>query len=195
MLRYCPGAQWSAAEKRRKKQRQLSCHGRMRMKRIIGIFSLMFAGMLTMSSATAASSLYMKVPGITGAVEVRGYEGWIQVLSFSLGFSTGTCSSLTVTKFLDLTSPALTMAAVSGLFYPSVTLVSVKDGERPYEEFRLRLSNAAITSVQQSGSSDTPAESLSLQPSSVELTYYVQSDKGMAMPVSSTVDCQQVKVK
>jgi len=165
------------------------------MKRIPVILSMMLAGLLTMSSATAASRLYMKVPGVTGPVVIKGYEGWTEVLSFSLGFTTDTCSSLSVMKLLDLTSPALTMAAVAGISYPSVTMVSVKDGEQPYEEFRLRLFNAAVTSIQQSGSSETPIESLSFQPTSVELTYNVQSQTGGPMPVSSTVDCRQVKIK
>lgn len=165
------------------------------MKRILGILSMMLAGLLAMSSATAASRLYMKVPGVTGPVVIKGYEGWTEVLSFSLGFATDTCSSLSVRKLLDLTSPALTMAAVAGVSYPSVTMVSVKGGDPPYEEFRLRLFNAVVTSVQQSGSNETPTESLSFQPTSVELTYNTQSEAGMPMPVSSTVDCQRVRVK
>jgi hypothetical protein len=87
------------------------------------------------------------------------------------------------------------MAAVAGVSYPSVTMVSVKGGDPPYEEFRLRLFNAVVTSVQQSGSNETPTESLSFQPTSVELTYNTQSETGMPMPVSSTVDCQRVRVK
>jgi type VI protein secretion system component Hcp len=156
---------------------------------------MILAGLLAMSSATAASRLYMKVPGVTGPVVVRGYEGWTEVISFSLGFTTDTCGSLAVSKLLDLTSPALTMAAVAGISYPSVTMASVQDGDPLYEEFRLRLFNAAIISIQQSGSSQTPIESLSFQPTSVELTYNVQSESGVTMPVSSTVDCQRPRVK
>jgi type VI protein secretion system component Hcp len=159
------------------------------------IVSVLLAGVLSVSTAMASNSLYMKVPGVTGPSVVKGYEGWIEVLSFSLGFQANTCSSLSVMKQLDITSPALTMAAVAGTFYPTVTLVSVHAGERPYEEFRLKLFNAVVTSVQESGASETPVESLSFQPSSVELTYFAQMETGQLTPVTSTVDCQKIKVK
>ena len=166
------------------------------MNKKLGIVSLLLAGLLSMTAAMASNSLYMKVPGITVSSTDIHYEGWIDVSSFSLGYQKATCESLSVTKGLDLTSPALTVAAVAGTFYPTVTLVSVRNGERPYEEFRLKLFNAAVISVQQSGSSATPTESLSFQPTSVEVTYIPVSEDGRPMnPVVSTVDCQTVRVK
>ena len=165
------------------------------MNKKLGIVALLLAG-LPMSAALASNNLYMLIPGITGSATAEDYRGWIDVSSFSLGYQKATCESLSVEKGLDMTSPALTVAAVAGTFYPTVTLVSVRNGAVPYEEFRLRLFNAAVISVQQSGSDETPTESLSFQPTSVEVTYIPVSQDGRPMnPVVSTVDCQTVKVK
>jgi len=157
---------------------------------------VLLTGLLSMMAAMASSSLYMEVPGITGPVTAVNYSGWINVMSFSLGYQKATCNSLSVRKLLDMTSPPLTMAAVAGTFYPTVTLVSVVNSDSPREEFRLKLFNAAVINVQQAGSGETPTESLSFQPSSVEVTYYVQSANGSTtQAVTSTVDCQAVKVR
>ena len=164
------------------------------MNKKLGILSVLLAG-LPMSAALASNNLYMLIPGITGSATADNFRGWIDVSSFSLGYQQATCSSLTVSKLLDMTSPALTMAAVAGTFYPVVTLVSVVNGPEPYVEFRLKLFGAAVTSVQQSGASSTPAESLSFQPSRVEVTYFTQGQDGQLTPISSTVDCQAVKLK
>ena len=161
--------------------------------------SVLLAGLLCLSVATAASAeekFYVQVPGIPGASTDVGYTGWIEVLSFSLGFTQKACTSLSVMKVVDKTSPKLTLSAVLATVFPTVTLAqsSPSGGTENYQEYKVVLFDAIVTSAQQSGSSGGGgiSESLSFQPTRVEVTYFeLQSDGATTIPVTTTVSCMK----
>ena len=95
-------------------------------------------------------------------------------------------------KSLDQTSPILFAHTAFSFTYPTVTLSFAKPlGETLTTVFKLVLTNAAITDVELSGASETPAESVSFHPTSWTATYWpVGSDGSLGAPISTTVVCQ-----
>jgi type VI protein secretion system component Hcp len=78
-------------------------------------------------SASANDIFLLNIPGISGDVTLRGYQGWISVTAFSEGFKnaddrTGSgaeagrtsCQELHVVKLLDVTSPEVAAAVATG---------------------------------------------------------------------------------
>jgi type VI protein secretion system component Hcp len=174
-------------------------------KRII-VLLVLASGLLAARPAAAAGVLYLQIPGVTGPVTTTGVTGAIEVLSFSMGVQApGTapkgkllggeiCSDLTVQKLVDQTSPILFQHTVFGFFYKNVTLTFLMPtggalgGGKVYQ---LVLNNAAIQSVQESGASEIPSESVSFKASSWTVTYWPTLSTGQeGSPVTTTVTCQ-----
>jgi type VI protein secretion system component Hcp len=159
----------------------------------------MAVALLVAAPAFAAEDFYVRVPGIDGdGSGPRGYEKWIPVTAFSLGFSRGVCSSFVLTKQVDVASPPLTMAAMLGTTYATVDAVVLANGmyDSQPQKLRLKLFGAVITSLEQSGSqTDAIAlrETVRIQPERVEMTYFQQTATGSSVGLTSTVDCQKVK--
>lgn len=79
----------------------------------------------------------MKFDGVEGEVIDRGYDGWIDVLSFNHGYDRRsaqqsgnarrrgetTVEDLSFSKELDKSSPYLAKALLSGIVYPKVEIV------------------------------------------------------------------------
>lgn len=86
--------------------------------------------------AVAAHSIFLKIPGVTGPVQTAGFQGDIELLDYSQGFSnpsvvgTGTgggagkvsCGAVNVQKLLDSSSTYFLMAVVTGQHIPSATI-------------------------------------------------------------------------
>jgi type VI secretion system secreted protein Hcp len=175
------------------------------MKRVVVTLALA-AGLLAAKPASASGTLYLKIPGITGEVTTKGFEGQIEVFSFSMGATAPdvaarrnrgveVCSDLAVMKRADITSPILFQHTVFGYFYKTVTLSFVLTaGGTAMTVFQLVLNNVAIQSVQESGSAggdDRPTESVSFKPSSWTLTAWPTLQDGrVGSPVTTTVTCQ-----
>lgn len=145
----------------------------------------------------AASEYLIRIEGINGTSNIRGFEDYIAVESWSLGFTRGVCEGLNFVKQMDAASPDLTGAAMFGMFYRNITLVARKPGDRPFVHMRLTLTNSIFTSFQtgaSSSSSTLPVEQIRLQPSSVKIEAFEQNDMGAVVPVATnTVTCQKVK--
>src|SRR5262245_12473003 len=82
--------------------------------------------------AQAASDYLIRIDGIAGTSNLERFEDYIDIESFSLGFSRGVCQQLHFVKRMDAASPDLTAAAMLGTFYPNILLVALKAGERPF---------------------------------------------------------------
>jgi len=142
-----------------------------------------------------AVNAYLIVDGFPGPSTSK--TGAIDVLSFSFGasmvssYGTGASgkeskagradfSNLSVMKVLDKTSTDLFKCCVSGLIIPKVTLLYDKpvQGNKQDDYFRVFIKDALITSVQLSGSSENPTESVSFAFQAVEIAYKAEKDDG-----------------
>src|SRR5262245_57381463 len=180
--------------------------GESHMIRRIVVMLALAAGLLSAKPASAAGSIYLKIPGIKGEVTTKGFEGQIEVFSFSMGAQAPevargknrgleVCSDLNVMKRADVTSPLLFQHTVFGYFYKTVTLSFVAAvGDTAQPVFELVLNNVAIQSVQESGAAggdDRPTESVAFKPSSWTLTAWPTGPGGkVGSPVTTTVTCQ-----
>ena len=156
--------------------------------------STAFAG-----AAQAANDYLLQVDGISGTSTEAGFEAYLPVESWSLGFTRGACQALHFVKEMDTSSPDLTAAAMLGTFYSKAVLVARRtggDGSR-FIYLRLTLNNSAFTSYQTGGSNGSsllPFEQISVQPSSVKIEAFDQDQFGVVTLVATnTVTCQKVK--
>jgi type VI protein secretion system component Hcp len=121
----------------------------------------------TVSSAT--EQVFMQVPGIPGSSTVAGHVGWIEVKSFggsAAAPSSGTTAQpcqMTVQKPLDIASPHLWFATVTGKVFTTIDIQVVAPTATPYVLYDILLANAEITSIADSGSNALPLETLTLK--------------------------------
>jgi len=154
---------------------------------------------LSVSAAQAANDYLIRIDGIAGTSNVAGFEDYIGVESWSLGFVRSTCQDLHFVKQMDAASAPLTGAAMLGTFYPKIFLVARKAGGdgNGFVYLKLTLTNSVFTSFQSggsNGSSSLPFEQISAQPSSVKFEAFEQDATGVVTLVASnTVTCQKVK--
>jgi type VI secretion system secreted protein Hcp len=141
-----------------------------------------------------AVNAYLYIEGVDGPSTSKPKH--IDVLSFSWGVSqtavygTGASgkeakagradfSNLTIMKVLDKTSPLLCDHCASGDILKKVWLLYDKPvGTEQQDYFRIYLKDALITSVQLSGSSENPSESVSFAFQAVEIAYKPEKDDG-----------------
>jgi type VI secretion system secreted protein Hcp len=159
---------------------------------------------MSSGSAVAAVNAYLLVDGIDGGSTSRAHA--IDVLSFSQGVaravtattagSTGaraskvTCSELSILKVLDVASVPLVQAAFTGQVIPHVTLIYDKPvGDNQETFFTLTLSNAIVTSVQESGSNENPTESVSFSATTFAYSFSPEKDGSLGKPLTFTGSC------
>lgn len=167
------------------------------MKQIAGMFVLAVGILLAAQPAAAdAGQLYLKLPGVVGPTTAVGHTGEIAIFSFSLGVSAPSrmrraelCSDLSVMKMLDQTSPVLFQHTLFGVDFKDITLTFTQTNAqgKPNDVFKLVMNNVSITSVQESGSSETPMESVSFHATSWTGSYWPTPG---GAPVTTTVNCQ-----
>ena len=87
-------------------------------------------------------------------------------------------SDLSFMHGFDKASPALMTACATGAHIKDATLTARKAGKGQQEYIIVKLSDILITSVQPSGSSEHPMESVSMQFSKVDLEYKPQKPDG-----------------
>jgi type VI protein secretion system component Hcp len=157
--------------------------------------TLVLASGLLLAAQPASAAVYanLKLPGVTGTSTTAGHEGEIPLLSFSQGASakkgTGSsCSELSVMKVIDQTSPLLFLYTMAGVDFPSATLTYSKDTLGGLVDYYvIKVNNASITSVQNSGSNEDPIESVSMKGTSLDITF---TPPGGGSAVSKNVTCK-----
>ena len=114
-----------------------------------------------------AVDMFLKLDGVDGeSVDIK-YEKWIECLSFSWGISDGSkttntpgkapssgraqVSDLSITKYLDSSSPKLFEKCCEGAHVGGAYLVMRKAGEKPIEFYKIKLEDVLISSVQNGG--------------------------------------------
>ena len=139
-----------------------------------------------------AVDTFLKLGDIKGESKDAKHPGEIDVLSWSWGVSqTGTMgtgggggagkanfSDISIMHAVDKASPVLMQKCATGEHIKEGTLVSRKAGKGQQEYLIVKLNDILITSVQPSGSSEHPMESVSFQFSKIDLEYKPQKEDG-----------------
>jgi type VI secretion system secreted protein Hcp len=139
-----------------------------------------------------AVDVFLKLGDIKGESKDSKHEGEIDVLSWSWGISqTGAMnagggggagkanfSDLSFMHAFDKASPVLMKACATGEHFDAATLVSRKAGKGQQDYLIVKMKEVFITSIQPSGSSEHPMESVSMAFSHVDVEYKPQKADG-----------------
>lgn len=129
-------------------------------------------------------------PNVKGESSIRGYEGKIELLSFSQSVATqhigdlsagertsgrdrGNRQNMTVTKYLDSASPTLHQASIEGKQFPEVKIIiGRKDGGEVSELIRYNMKGVLISSISVGGGDGgKPVETLMLDYNQITWDY------------------------
>ncbi len=134
-----------------------------------------------------AVNAYLVIDGRPGPSTSK--QDAIDILSFSFGASMSAVigagssggesragranlSDVTIMKVLDKTSPLLFDDCVTGNYLKKVDIIYDKPmGDSQEDYFKIHMEDALITSIQLSGSSENPMESISFAFSKVKVSY------------------------
>jgi type VI secretion system secreted protein Hcp len=156
-----------------------------------------------------AVNAYLVVDGRPGPSTSK--KDAIDILSFSFGASQtaviGAGSSggearagranlqdLTIMKVLDKVSPLLFDDCVTGNYLKKVDVIYDKPmGDNQEDYFKIHLEDALITSIQLSGSSENPVESISFAFSKVKVSYNPEEDGALKGFIDKGFDVLKLK--
>lgn len=167
----------------------------MSLRQLISVCSVTILGLVLASGPAAAQSTsnFLKLEGITGDSTQIGFEGAIEVLSYSWGISNSGDAVLAggrgagVPSFSDFSIQLVTGRALPDLFIKTAlgehiakadfTVVQLVDG-KPRERIKLEFTDVLLTAFQVSGASELPIHSVSMSYASVAITVWVQTPNG-----------------
>lgn len=144
-----------------------------------------------------AVDFFLKLEGIDGESADDKHKGEITVMSFSWGASQTTSVSgsggsgagkasladLSIMKNYDVASTPLYKALLQGTHIKSGTLTAVKSGSEGGGPFMvITMGELFVTSIQISGSSEVPMESVSFSYNSIKTQYSQQDETGKLNP-------------
>ena len=137
---------------------------------------------------------FLKLDGIDGESHDSKHKNTIDVLAWSWGMSqSGTThmgagggagkvnvNDISVTKYIDKSSPALMIHTSNGKHIPKALLTVRKAGEKPLEYLKIEMEDIMITSVSTGGSGgeDRLTENITLNFSKVKVMYTEQAKDG-----------------
>jgi len=144
-----------------------------------------------------AVDMFLKIQGVDGESKDSKHKKDIDVLAWSWGLSnsgsaqTGggagagkvNVQDLSITKWMDASSPHLVLACCSGKHFSEVTLVVRKaGGDNPVEYLKIKLQEVLISAVTTGGSGgeDRLTENVILNFAKFNFDYTPQDDKGAA---------------
>lgn len=144
-----------------------------------------------------AVDMFIKIEGIAGESKDDSHKDEIDVLAWSWGmsqsgtFHTGggggagkvSIQDVSLTKWVDKSSPTLMLACSGGKHIDKATLVVRKAGEKPLEYMIVTMEKVMVTSISTGGSGgeDKLTENITLNFGKVNLDYQAQDDKGAKM--------------
>jgi type VI secretion system Hcp family effector len=149
------------------------------------------------SAASAGEQIVMLVPNIPGSSTLAGHIGWIDVLSFAgsavapTSVSTGQPCQMVVQKPLDIASPHLWVATVTGQLFATIRIQLIESSTTgiPFLLYDIQLENAQFTSIGDSGSNALPLESVTFKATRVILTFNKQNPNGTSNPITTSFTC------
>lgn len=140
--------------------------------------------------------MFLKLGDIEGESVDSKRSGWIEVLAWSWGMTqsgtmhTGTgggsgkvnVQDLTITKYVDKSTPNLMQKCCDGTHYDKATLIVRKAGKDALEYVNLDMFEVIITSINQgaSGGQDQVTESVTMNFAKYNLNYKPQDKQGRA---------------
>jgi type VI secretion system secreted protein Hcp len=142
-----------------------------------------------------AVDMFLKLDGVDGESKDKKHTKEIDVLAWSWGMANSgsahvgggagagkvNVQDVSVTKYVDSSSPKLMLACCNGTHYANALLTVRKaGGDSPVEYIKIKMEEVFITSVSTGGSGgeDRLTENVSLNFSKVNLDYTPQADKG-----------------
>jgi type VI secretion system secreted protein Hcp len=156
------------------------------------------------------SNYYLKFdPEIKGEAQQKGYEGQIEILSFSWGvsqaggFSYGTGGTSSQANLQDLSvsfrhgpaSPKLMLKCATGEHLTTAVLTCLRASTSPQKYLEITLTDVVISSYQTGGSGDDmPIESMSLNFAQIKEEYFELKDDGSVVSAGSGQFNQQTRV-
>jgi type VI secretion system secreted protein Hcp len=161
----------------------------MTIRAVIASVALLAAGTTT---ASAAIDSYLYIPGVPGESTADRFRDWIDVTALSVAVADRVCSGVTVTKNLDSSSPLLSAAALTGVFYPTMSIQVVRAGSEQQNFLTYSLSSVTVASV---GVAVSPTgvlvEQVVLRPAVIDMSYRPQAADGQLQgPIQSTLTCK-----
>jgi type VI protein secretion system component Hcp len=155
---------------------------------VLAAFMLLCSNAFTQSTTIFIKALDNNGVLLNGGSVAVGHTNQIEAFSYSQGASSA-CSAQQVCKatlsdfaFMMALNPATITARqmlLKGLFLTSVDVVYHKSGAT-FDYYKIHMENVAITSVQESGSSETPTVSVTLMPAKIAWLYTAQKADGSA---------------
>jgi type VI secretion system secreted protein Hcp len=143
-----------------------------------------------------AMDMFIKIGDLKGESKDKTHKDKIDVLAWSWGISNsgsaqqgggagaGKCNvqDLSFTKYIDLSSPDLLLAACNGKHFSEALLIVRKAGETPLEYLKIKMTDLIVTSVSTGGSGgeDRLTENVTLNFAKVNVDYIEQTEKGVA---------------
>lgn len=148
-------------------------------------------------AASGAEQIVMLVPGIPGTSTLVGHAGWIDISSFTGSAVAPTASSgqpcqMTLQKTLDVASPHLWVATVTGQTFSDVKIdvVTVGTTASPFVLYEIQLESAEITSIGDSGSNAVPQENVVFKAANGILTFNQRNPTtGVLTPITVSFTC------
>jgi len=140
-----------------------------------------------------AVDMFLKLDGVKGESKDHKHEGEIHIESFSWGMNqTGahgagggggagkvSVHDISVTKFVDKSSPTLMLFCANGKHIASGLITVRKAGEKPLEYMKIKLEDILVSSVQHAGhGSDLLTENVTLNFSKFQFEYQEQKPDG-----------------
>jgi type VI secretion system secreted protein Hcp len=156
-----------------------------------------------------AIDMFLKIDDVKGESKDQAHAGEIDVLAWSFGESNSgsthvggggapaskvNVQDLSITKYVDKSSPALLLSCANGKHHRTVKLTVRKPGERPIDYVVMELTDVLISSVSVGGSGgeDRLTENVSLNFAKFKYSYTPQKADGTAdTPVSMKWDIVQ----
>ena len=143
-----------------------------------------------------AVDIFIQIGALKGESKDSVHREKTDVLAWSWGMSnSGTAhmgggagagkvnvQDLSVTKYIDKTSPDLMLAACNGKHFPDALLIVRKAGEKPVEYLKIKMTDVMITSVSTGGSGgeDRLTENVTVNFAKVKVEYTPQKQDGSA---------------
>jgi type VI secretion system secreted protein Hcp len=144
-----------------------------------------------------AVDMFLKLDGIKGESKDSKHKDEIHIESFSWGMNqtgahgTGggggagkvSVHDISITKFIDKSSPTLMLHCCSGKHIPSGLITVRKAGDKPLEYMKITLKDLLVSSVQQAGhGSDLLTENVTLNITEFKVEYQEQKPDGSGTP-------------
>ena len=144
-----------------------------------------------------AVDMFLKLDGIKGESGDHKHKDESHIESFSWGMSQGGghatgggggtgkvhVHDISITKFVDKSTPALMLACCGGKHIPNGLITVRKAGEKPVEYLKIKLVDILISGVQEAGhGSDLLTENVTLNFAKFHLEYTEQAPDGTGKP-------------